>query len=241
MSGTRRPLVHPAAIVIAPVPAMVVVLVTDRLIFGLVAVALSLLVAFARGLRAGLALLGVVAVAGAVLWIGFAASLPRQPDEALVTWLPVPITWDGLTVATRGTLRVVGVMALFVASALWARWRVLTDTCIGLWRSPYRLFDVTGLGRRFAVLIRSDIAAVRAQALLRSRGRRLRAARASARMTVPVLMAAFRHTDQLAIAMDARGFGSSPTRTVHDAWPLRIGDAVFVVAVWAATWALALC
>ncbi len=130
-------------------------------------------------------------------------------------------------------------MALFGATMVWLRWRVLADTCIGLWHLPYRLFDVTGLGRRFAVLMRDDIATVRAQARLRARGARLRAWRISAGLTVPVLMAAFRHADQLAIAMDARGFGAQPSRTVHDACPLRLRDGMFVAVAWALTAALA--
>lgn len=59
-------------------------------------------------------------------------------------------------------------------------------------------------------------------------------------LTVPVLINAFRHADELSLAMDARGFGSEPERTLHHALPVTPRDVITVLTVWVSTILLAL-
>lgn len=159
------------------------------------------------------------AAAAALLWVGFSISLPDTARS---------------TAALRGALRIVGVMALFVGTGACVRWRVAGDSLVEYGHVPCRLVDVVSLGERFTVLMRADIRQARVLARLRARGRRWRSWRLLAGLTIPVLMAAFRHADELAIAMEARGFGSWEHRTVHAAAPLRWWDGL-AAAAWAAT------
>lgn len=109
---------------------------------------------------------------------------------------------------------------------------VLADTLIKRFQVPYRSVDVTALGERFAVLIWHDFDTVRSLARLRAHCHPLRQLRLLAGLAVPVLMASFRHADQLAVAMEARGFGAHVDRTVYDARELRLRDLVLLVSVW---------
>ncbi|WP_291279432.1 energy-coupling factor transporter transmembrane protein EcfT [Galactobacter sp.] len=239
---TPRPWLHPLAVAALPLPAFVFALLATDLWFALVVTAAVLVLAFVRSPRLGTSVLVTGAVATAMLWFGFALSLPAAADGASpgprIVWLPLqPTEWAALS-ALRAGLRVVVILALYVVTVAWVRWRVVADTLIRDTRAPYRVLDVVGLGSRFVTLIRTDLAQARTLARLRSRGSRWRAAKLGTRLVVPLLMAAFRHGDELAIAMQARGFGAHPTRTTHHAQTLRVRDAVVVAVVWAGTVAL---
>lgn len=229
--------VHPLALVILPLPAIVATLLTEGVGIGLAAIAVGLVVAAARGPRFAGGLLVATLLGTFVLWTGFAFAIPAEPAEssAVVTWLPFHPPVDTALVALRGALRIVSIMTLAIAIAAFIRWDVLADTLIDRFRVPYRLLDVIGLGGRFAVLMRRDLATARTLVRLRTRGSRLRSARLGAGLAVPVLMATFRHADELTVAMEARGFGSHDDRTVHAAVPLRVRDGVVVGIVWGVT------
>ncbi|SJM70725.1 energy-coupling factor transporter transmembrane component T [Gulosibacter sp. 10] len=227
MTGAgRAPLVHPIAVLLLPLPAIVCILFARDLRFGLLCLAVALLATALRDPRLALRVLLLAAAATGVLWTGFALSLHGADDRALV--------------ALRGAIRIVSIMLLYVATSAAVRWPVLRDTLVERYRMPYRVADVLGLGGRFAVLIRRDLRAAGSLARLRARGRPLRTARLLLKLAVPVLMASFRHADELSIAMDARGFGEHERRTVHDAVPPRLRDAVVLLLVWAASAAAAM-
>ena len=189
----RRPLLHPLAVCLVPVPAMVAVLVADGVGVGVACLLAALIAACTRGWRFALGMAAMVFAMTAVMWFGFAVSLPRG-DESTATvihWLPLQPSVEVALTALRGALRIVSIMALFSATAACIRWGVLADTLIDRFRVPYRVVDVIGLGGRFAVLIARDIRTARSLARLRSRGHRVRALRLLAGLTVPVLMGPF--------------------------------------------------
>lgn len=239
--NAQRVLLHPIAVLVLPIPAIVCILLADGVAFGLVCLTVGLVLAGIRGPRLGLTVL-VAALAGlAMLWTGFTISLPAAPgDAATIGWLPWQPTLANALIALRGAQRVVAIMVLYTATLAYVRWDVLADTLIDRFRMPYRVVDVVGLGGRFVVLIGADVVAARSLARLRARGHPLRTLRLLSGLTIPVLISAFRHADLLTIAMEARGFGALPDRTVHRSVPLRVRDGVVVAAVWTLTVVLAI-
>ena len=228
---------HPIAVLALPVVAILAVLFADTVWLALLCITVAVTVSFARGPGFALGVLGVAAGGFALIWFGFSLSLP-SPELAVggrIAWLPFQPTPEQAFIPLRGALRMTTVVVLYVVTAAFVRGQILGDTLIAGFGIPYRVIDVLGLGTRFAALIRRDALATRSLARLRSRGRPLRALRLLAGLTVPVLMASFRHADELSIAMEARGFGTLPERTVHHAVRLRWRDGVVVAAVWAAT------
>jgi energy-coupling factor transport system permease protein len=217
MSGEIRSLrPHPIAVALLAVPALVAVLVDDEPWFGLVAVGCCAVVALGKGIRFAVAVVvGAVVTFGLLrLWMGL--------------WLPADP-------ATTGALRITAMGALLVVPFAFVRWQVLGDTLVAYCRVPYRVMDAAALGERFATLMRADLRAIAHAATLRSRGGIRRRAAILLRATVPVLVAAFRHGDELAVAMDARGFGARPSRTMRWARPVRASDGLLVLAAWSLT------
>lgn len=227
---------HPLAVVLLPIPAMVAVLLAEGVEYGLLCLSICLIAACFRGARFAFGVATLTFGIVAMVWCGFALSLPDDPlgrVSPAVEWLPFAPSEDRVLVALRGALRIAGLSALFIVPLAFVNWQVLSDTLIDRFRVPYRLVDVAGLSARFSTLIRRDIAASRALARQRSRGRPLRSLRLLSGLAVPVLMASFRHVDELAIAMEARGFGALPLRTVHCARRVRAGDLLVLLLVWA--------
>lgn len=216
-------LLHPIAVLALPVVAILAVLFANTMWLALVCIAVGAMAAFARGPRFGLGVLGLALSVFVVVGFGFSLSL-AAPEATAGGWMPV-----------RAALRMTAVVILYVVTGAYVRGDVLGDTLITRFGIPYRVIDVLGLGARFAAMIRRDVLAVRSLARVRGRDRPLRTLRLAAGLTVPVLIAAFRHADDLSIAMEARGFGSLPERTVHHARPLRWRDAIVVVIVWSVT------
>lgn len=235
--GRRPPALHPLAILALPVPAIVAVLFADGILLSLALLTVCLALSLAKGVRFASGVLGVVAGGVVLLWVGFSLAAPRAGDTSgpLVEGLAFSPTIDGAFFALRGALRMVTVVTLYIVTVAFVNGAVLGDSLIQSFGAPYRVIDVLGLGGRFSALIRSDVAAARSLARLRARGRPLRAMRLMTGLTVPVLMGAFGHADELSIAMEARGFGSEPQRTVHSARPLRWTDVIAVPMVWAIT------
>lgn len=217
-AASRRPTdwLHPLAVVLCPIPALVAVFIVDRPWFGLVAAACCVLLAFARGVRAGLGTLFTLAVIGAVCWLGMALWLPPEA-------------------ARLGATRMVAAGALMVVPTLFVVWTVLVDTLIHRFRVPYRLMDAMLLGERFAQLLRSDARVAATVTVLRSRHRIARRLRLLPRMGIAVLVMSFRQSEELAIAMDARGFGTYSCRTVHHSRAVSVGSCVALGITWVLT------
>jgi energy-coupling factor transport system permease protein len=211
---------HPLIIAVLALPALVAILVAGRPWFVLTAIVGSLVLTFVRSPRTGAVATLAAAGLGAVVWVG------------LRLWLPAEA-------ATSGTLRIIGTGALLTVPMLFVDARVATETLIDRFRVPYRVIDAALLGGRFAALLRQDLRMARGLTALRSQGRPVLRARIRAQAALAVLIAAVRHGDELAIAMDARGFGLHPRRTVRCSRPITAVDLGVLAAVWTVSIGLA--
>lgn len=211
---------HPLVIAILTMPAMLAVLIAHRPWFALVALGCCMLASLGCGLRIAALFVGATALLLLITWFGMQLWLP--PEAAL-----------------NGTARIVAAAALLVTPALFVNGPVLADTLIDRFHAPYRVMDIFLIGERYSALLRTDLRLSSHIAGLRARTRALHRVRLLLRTMLPVLIASFRHSEELAIAMDARGFGTHPTRTVHQSRTITALDIVALVAVWAASIALA--
>jgi energy-coupling factor transport system permease protein len=209
----RRALLHPFAVSVLPLPAVLSVLLASRPWCALLALLFCLLLAAGRSAWMGLAAAAVGAVTFGILWTGMGLWLPREA-------------------ATLGALRILATSALLVVPALFVDARVLAETLIDRFRVPYRVLDAAMLGGRFVALLRADLRIASAMAALRSRGDLRRLLHLHVQMVPAVLVASFRHSEQLAIAMDSRGFGQHPRRTVRCSRPVTRVDVGVLAGVW---------
>ncbi|AHI21394.1 MULTISPECIES: energy-coupling factor transporter transmembrane component T [Actinomycetes] len=211
--NSRRWVPHPLIIVLLTVPAQLAVLLAQRPWFSITVLACCLLVTVVTKPRFAAVFIAAAGALSLVLWVGMGL------------WLP-------LEAATNGALRIVALSALLVVPFFYVNWPVLADSLIDRFRVSYRVMDTVLLGERFTMLMRADLRTARRMARLRARGSIRGQTRLLLRTTLPVLVASFRHSDELALALDTRGFGAHPKRTVHQSRPLRAFELAILIAVW---------
>lgn len=204
---------HPLVIVFLTVPAMLAVLLAHRPWFSITVLACCTLALAVSKPRFAAVFIATAAALFLVLWIGMGLWLPREA-------------------ATNGALRIVALSTLLVVPFSYVNWPVLADSLIDRFGVSYRVMDTVLLGERFTMLMRADLHTARKMARLRARGNSRRHARLFLGTMLPVLVASFRHSDELAIALDTRGFGAHPKRTVHQSRPLRAFDLTLLTDVW---------
>ena len=175
-------------------------------------------------LARGLVLLWTVALSVAVFNALFAA-VNADPQVAEVGRLgPLRLTEPGLAGGIGLGARVVAIAAVGVVFAQTTDSTRLVDSLVQQARAPER-FAYGALAAYQAVpRFAEDLATLR-------QARRVRGLRGEwhPRVLVGLLVLAIRHADRLALAMDARGFGSGPRTTYREVrWgPL---DAIALVA-----------
>lgn len=234
---------HPLVLVLMPLPGFLAVLISSGATFHLIVVLAMLAICLLARPRFALAFCAILVTGGTMLWIGYLLWMPAEPYGS-----PSPPLWDGPLSPTRdqavaagvGALRLTALTALLIIPGAFIRWRVLGDWLIGRARVSYRIIDVLALGDRLTVLLLADLRTAWHLALLRTRARGMRRVGQLLRSILPVLVAAFRHGDQLALTLDSRGFGALPSRTLHDFAPLRTRDVCALVAAWLLTPAVAI-
>ncbi len=211
MSGTvpRRWVPHPMTILLLTVSPMLGVLAAHKPWFAMSTLICCVLIALARGLRFA----AVVVVTGSALFLLLRVGMGL--------WLPSEF-------ATSGALRIVALSVLLIVPLAFVNWPILADTFITRFHVPYRVMDTVLLGERFSTLMHSDLRVAVGMARVRSRGAIVLQMTLMLRATLTILIASFRHADELAIAMDARGFGAYPTRTVHNSRSFRLYDLVLL-------------
>lgn len=231
---------HPLAKVIATLPVIVALLFVPGVIApaAMILVAVALLLAGSRlTARGRLTLVLGVPVSAALLSFGLALWL----DPAAFTDTPALITIGGWSLrlgawwsALATALRLVAIMCVALLGGSTTTGADLVRMMIEQLRVPYRLGYAGLAAFRFAPRFRTEYAVIRRAQHLRGIGlaaspvERLRRWSAS---LVPLLAAALRHADRVALSMDARGFGYRTARTDRHPLPLRPSDLVFAGAV----------
>ena len=152
----------------------------------------------------------------------FSAHNADPAASVLVTLGPLRVTDEALAVAAGLGARVLAIVAVGSAFALTTDATGLADALVQQGRVSPR-FAYGALAAYQAVpRLADDLGTIRA-------ARRIRGLREwHPRILVGLLVRAIRHADQLALAMDARAFGSGPRTTYR---PLRLGPADVGVGV----------
>lgn len=235
---------NPLAKIAATLPAMVIVLVSRDVQTPLVAVVVSLMLV-AVGARLAWrwwALLVVVApVAVALLALSFALWVdPDRVEQSSVVlrFGAIAVTKVAIEIGLATALRLAGLFALALVWAASSSGADLVRALIAQLRVPYRI-GYTALAAlrfvpRFKVELEIILAAHRVRGVTGGRGPIASARRTVARL-VPLLAAAIRHAERVALAMDARAFGAYSSRAERHPVTFSGWDFAFVLICWALT------
>ena len=238
---------NPLAKLVAPVPAIVVLVFVRDLVTPLAFLVLScaVLLAGARLTRA-LVLALAVAIPAGIVAIGLGFSLwtdaARVDQSVVVVQLGGWTLYGGALVIGLATgLRLGAIVALALAAGLTTSGPDLARSLVQQLRVPYRIGYTAIAAFRFVPRFAHELELIR-------QAHRVRGARAGrgpfaaiARgggYVVPLLAGSIRHAERVALAMDARAFGAHPTRTERHLVPFRARDVVFVLAFWAVSAAI---
>lgn len=148
-------------------------------------------------------------------WVGF---LPWVSDVQAQPWLNQQRMVGALLPAVQLSTLVLASVAVLPL----VRGPELVDTLIGMLKVPYRFVDIALFGNRFMARIRRDMSFVQHQYRLTTRNAKRRIG--LLRLVPVVTVASLRDSEQLADALDSRGFGASSTRTLRHYRPLTALD-----------------
>jgi energy-coupling factor transport system permease protein len=258
---------NPLAKLVAPLPAMVLLVFVRDLLTPLafIALAYAILLVGMRMTRT-LALLLFAGLPAVAVLVGLGLSIwtdPAQvPHDVVVVQLGGWTLYGGAVVVGFATaLRLVAIIALALVAGMSTTGPDLARSLVQQLRVPYRVGYTAIAAFRFVPRFGHELDLIRQAHRVRGprgglgpRGRTLdtthkrrverpwgRPFAAVARWygyVVPLLAGSIRHAERVALAMDARAFGAYPTRTERHLVPLRTRDVVFVVLLWAASAAL---
>ncbi|GAA3201417.1 energy-coupling factor transporter transmembrane component T [Microbacterium terregens] len=242
---------NPLAKLLAPVPAMVLLVFVREAAVPLAFLALSyavLLVGVSFTPRLAVVLLLALPL-GAVA-IGFGFSLwtdPAHVDQSVILWqLGTWKLYGGAVLIGMATaLRLAAIVALALIAGLSTTGPDLVRAGVQQLRVPYRIGYTALAAFRFVPRFGHELEVIRQAHRVRGahggRGPFGAIARWGGYL-VPLLAGAIRHAERVALAMDARAFGAYPDRTERHLVPFRARDVVFIVLFLAASaaifWAL---
>lgn len=180
----------------------------------------------ARRMAAGLAPLWLAAVGIGLFNALFSASNADPALPVALAWGPVRVTWPAVEAGTGLAARVLAIVAVGVVFAQTTDSTRLVDGLVQQARLPER-FAYGALAAYQAIPRLADQLATLRQA------RRIRGLRGGwhPRILVSLLVLAIRHGDRLALAMDARGFGSGPRSRYREVRWSALDAAVGAAAV----------
>lgn len=228
---------NPLAKLLAPVPAMVLLVFVRDLATPLAFLALTygiLLVGVSFTRR--LVLLLAVALPLGALLIGFGFSLwidPANVDRSVTVWQVGSWTLYGGAVATglATGVRIAAIVALSLIVGLSTTGPDLVRSTVQQLRVPYRIGYTALAAFRFVPRFGHELEVIRHAHRVRGahsgRGPFALLARWGG-YVVPLLAGAIRHAERVALAMDARAFGAHPDRTERHIVPFRARDTVFI-------------
>ncbi|HYJ51410.1 MAG TPA: energy-coupling factor transporter transmembrane component T [Microbacterium sp.] len=229
---------NPLAKLLAPVPAMVLLVFVRDAATPLAFLALSyLLLLIGVSFTRRLALLLLLALPLGALAVGFGFALwtdPSHVDQSVVAWQLGSWTIYGgaLLVGLSTGLRIAAIVGLALIAGLSTTGPDLVRSTVQQLRVPYRIGYTALAAFRFVPRFRHELDVIRQAHRVRGahggRGPFAAIARWGGYL-VPLLAGAIRHAERVALAMDARAFGAYPDRTERHIVPFRVRDAVFVV------------
>ena len=171
---------------------------------------------------------------GATLLLGNAL-FANEPSGATVLW-----SWGPLTATLEGALIGLSLAERSVAAAAYTLLLVMSTDPEELVRSlvqqarlPPRFAYPALAAYRFLPLLAEEWESIRLAQRLRGLGRRpgpVGWCRERGRLLVPLLTSAIRRADQVALAMDSRGFGAAGPRTQYRRVRVGAADAWMVAA-----------
>lgn len=239
--------IHPLAKIAGILPAMALMMFV-RDIATPVAIVLGAYAVILTGVRmTGRLLLVLCAVIPAgTLIVGLSFALWSDPslvsDTRPIIVAPGWTLYTGaLGVGIATSSRIAAVIALAMIAGLSTTGRDLTAALIQQCRLPYRVGYAALAAVHFVPTLQRELTLIR-------RAHRVRGSASRAPWhalgrwigyIVPLLAAAIRHAERVALAMDARAFGAYPQRTNRDPLRFRRRDAAFTAALLAGTAAVA--
>ena len=230
--------VHPLAKLAGTLPALLAMFVSRDLVspLAVLVITIALILTGARiGVRTALSLLVGVPLAAAVLSVTlglWADPASVAPSGELVRIGPWPLYLDGWRDGLATGVRMLAIVVVSLLGGLSTSGADFVRSLVQQLRVPYRFGYAVLAAFRFVPRFRAELATIRRAHRVRGVGGAtpLHRLRGEAEAIVPLLAAALRHADRVAIAMEARAFGYAPTRTERHPVPWRVGDTVFVVA-----------
>lgn len=231
---------NPVVKTLAPVPAMIVTIISRDLWTPAVFAVFALILLLAMGRLAGRTLIWLLAgppLLVAVMTVSFGVwTDPAKVDDTTALLSIGPFTlWSGaLAIGLATGLRVAAVVLLALVVGLTTDGPDLVRSMITHLRMPYRIGHAGFAAMRFVPRFRRDLEIIRLAHRVRGvdGGHRPGATlRRYGGYVVPLLAGAMRHGDRVSLAMEARGFGAYPTRTERRQVPLRARDTVLALVL----------
>lgn len=182
----------------------------------------------------------LVVVAAGFAWSNAAFAVP-PPGAEVWTLGPLRLSDTGLRFGIAIGLRGLAIGALSIVFVRTTDPTTLIVSLIRNARLPFRIGYALLAGYRFLPFLGDELERVRLAQRVRGQLAPLgpfAGVRVAARSVVPLLSEAVRRASRIAIAMDARGFGSARERTYYRETPVRPADVVFALASLAAGAAL---
>ncbi len=145
---------------------------------------------------------------------------------------PVAFHSQGLVLAVHGTLRLYCTVLLFMQFTMWTH---PTDLSQGMVKAglPYRYAMLIGLALRFLPILEEEM-----ESIFEAQGERgvdlrgpLRKALALVPITVPLCLRTLRRANEVALAMELRGYGFRPRRTFLRPIAYRSADYAITVVL----------
>ncbi|GGA70656.1 hypothetical protein GCM10011490_21650 [Pseudoclavibacter endophyticus] len=227
--------VHPLAKLVATLPLIVAMFLVRDLATPLVAIAASLALIVTGSSLSLRSKLGVVIGAPLValvlsITLGVWADRDAVGSTPLLAQLgPWPLHLAGWLDGLETGLRMVAIVLLALLAGSTTSAGDFVRSLVQQLRVPYRFGYAALAAFRFVPRFRGELETIRRAHRVRGIGGRGPVAwlRAQLSTAVPLLAAALRHADRVAIAMEARAFGYSEHRTERHRVPLAAADWMF--------------
>jgi energy-coupling factor transport system permease protein len=212
-----------------------------RVLLGVLAINVLFTAAARIELRALLPMFQVLVLFGIVILI-FQVLFQGGPVFASIG--PLGLHWAGLTITREVWLRLANLSLLFAQFIMWTH---PTDIAL-MWISigvPYRYAMLGALAVRFFPIFQGEVGRIQDAQRVRGRALHTTAQRIAGMVTVvlPFVLRVLKRTNDVAVAMELRGYGYAPTRTFGRTLAMRPTDwgvaAVLVVTACARLLAIA--